>query len=72
MEVISLWKKTKTLFGLSIIQNIITEKLGLKIKLYGLGSRIEDLVSFHLILHIQIRQYNVIQSSKKISVHCVS
>ena len=29
MEVISLWKKPKTFFGLSIIPNIITEKWGL-------------------------------------------
>ena len=28
MEVISLWKKTKAFFGLSIILNIITEKWG--------------------------------------------
>jgi hypothetical protein len=28
MEVILLWKKTKTKFGLSIIPNIITEKWG--------------------------------------------
>ena len=29
MEVILLWKKTKTFFGLSIIPNIITEKWGI-------------------------------------------
>ena len=29
MEVILLWKKTKTFFGLSIIPNIFTEKWGL-------------------------------------------
>jgi hypothetical protein len=28
MDVISLWKKTKTFFGFSIIPNIITEKWG--------------------------------------------
>ena len=35
MEVILLWKKTKTFFGLSIIPNIITEKWGYRQSIYS-------------------------------------